>query len=37
MGTKNFTNFYVMVPIAERMDLDGGNPFLRGLYTLADP
>ena len=37
MGTKNFASLYVGVPIAERMGLNGGNPFLRGLCFLADP
>ena len=36
-GLKNFANFYVGVPIAERMGLSGGDPFLRGLCTWADP
>ena len=37
MGTKNFANLYVGVPIAERIGLNGINPFLRGLCSLADP
>ena len=37
MGTKNFASFYVGVPIAERIGLNGGSPFLWGLCTLADP
>ena len=36
-GTKNFASLYVGVPIAERIGLNGGNPFIRGLCTLADP
>ena len=36
-GTKNFASLYVGVPIAERISLNGGNPFRRGLCTLADP
>ena len=36
-GTKNFANLYVGVPIAERISLNGGNPFIRGLCILADP
>ena len=36
-GTKNFASLYVGVPIAERMGLNGSNPVLRGLCTLADP
>ena len=26
-----------LLPVAERMGLNDGNPFLRGLCTLADP
>ena len=37
MGTKNFSSLHVAVPIAERIGLNGGNPFIRGLHTLADP
>ena len=36
-GTKNFANLYVGVTITERVGLNGGNPFLRGLCTLGDP
>ena len=36
-GTKHFAILYVGVPITERMGLNGGNPFLRGLCTLDDP
>ena len=36
-GTKNFAGFYVGVPIAEKIGLNGGNPFMRGLCTSADP
>ena len=37
MGTKKFANLYVGILIAERMGLNAGNPFLRGLCTLTDP
>ena len=36
MGTKNFVSLYVGVPVAGKMDLSSGNPFLRGLSILAD-
>ena len=29
MGTKNFASVYVGEPIAERIGLNGGNPFIR--------
>ena len=31
--TKNFASLYVGVPIAERISLNGGNPFIRRLCT----
>ena len=34
---KIFASLYVGVPIAEKIGLNGGNPFIRGLCTLADP
>ena len=34
--TKNFASLYVGVPIAERIGLNGGNPFVRDLFTLVD-
>ena len=34
--TKSFASLYVRVLIAERVGLNGGNPFIRGLCTLAD-
>ena len=37
MGTRNFASLYVGVPIAERMGLNDGNPFLMGLCLLAEP
>ena len=37
MGTKNFANMIVGVPISETMGFNGGNPFLRGLCTLVGP
>ena len=36
IGTKNFASLYVRVPIAQRIGLNGGSPFIRGLHTLAD-
>ena len=36
MGTKKFASFYVGIPIAERVVLNGCNPFLRRLCTLTD-
>ena len=33
--TKNFASLYVGVPIAERMCLNGDNPFLSDLCTLV--
>ena len=35
-GTKNFASLYVGVPITERIGINGGNPFIMGLCTLAD-
>ena len=35
--TKSFASLYVRVPIAEILVLNGGNAFIRGLWTLADP
>ena len=35
--TKNFASLYVGVPIAKRIGLNGGNSFIMGLCTLADP
>ena len=32
-----FAILYIGIPIAERMGLNGGNPFLSGLCTLVDP
>ena len=37
MGTKNFASFYIGIAVVERIDLNEGNPFLRGLCTLAGP
>ena len=37
MGTKNFSILFLGVPIAEIMDLNGVNLFLRGSCALADP
>ena len=36
-AAKFFASLYVGIPIAERIGLNGGNPFIRGLCTLADP
>ena len=36
-GTQNFASFYFAVPIAERIGLNGGNPFIRALCISADP
>ena len=33
---QNFDSLYLGVPIAERIGLNGGSLFLRGLCTLAD-
>ena len=34
-GTKYFANLCVEVPIAERMDLNGGNPFFEGFMHFS--
>ena len=34
--TKIFSSFYVGVPFAEGMSLNGDNPILRGLCTSTD-
>ena len=33
METKRFASFYVGMPTAEKIGLNGGNPFLRGLLS----
>ena len=33
-GTRNFASLYVGVSIAERIGLNGGNTFIRGLFSL---
>ena len=34
--TKSFASFYVGIPVAERIDLNGGNPFIKSLWILGD-
>ena len=36
-GPKNFTSLFAGVSISEKIGLNGGNPFVRGLCTLANP
>ena len=36
-GTKNFANFYVGVPISDKIGRKGGTPSLIGLCILARP
>ena len=35
--TKRFASLYVGVPVTEGIDLNGDDPFVRSLCTVADP
>ena len=35
-ATKSFASFYVGIPVAERIDLNDGNPLIKSLWILGD-